>query len=84
MADQYIIESLLEGRFLTATEVDGNENLSYTAQTVRNHFGSFETFRFRCMCEVMTWEEQDIDGVVENHGYNVSQIRKQQRKHRTA
>jgi len=67
VSDQYIIESLKKGDFLSTTEIDNNENIDSTSSTIINNFGSLSSFQFSCMCEVATWTLKDIDEFMKSY-----------------
>lgn len=70
ISDQYIAESLKEGRFLNSREIDENDNIDCTYNTIVHNFDDIENFRFRCMCEMAVWTKSDLKSFMEHMELN--------------
>lgn len=84
VSDQYIIESVKKGKFLTGDEIDENDNIDCTYQTIIRYYGSIHQFRFKCMCEVMGWTDEDLNDIFEHYDENVESMLEKRRKYRIA
>ena len=65
--ENYIAESLKKGRFLSAAEIDENENIDCSYHTIKNNFEGVNKFRFQCMCEMAVWSKEDLKEFMEQY-----------------